>query len=443
MSYKSALDRALNDEDILSLSDADRYIAQLARLNERYLAVTEQLADAVHGSRMTASVVAYLRQDAQVDAELQRWLEKKRRIDAEFSASDADLAKQRAAIVKGLDDPDVRKDVGKFVLDYSRSYLTAATRTSLGFSADARTLEEVITAMISSSRLEDHDRGDALWREARKVAPVLLGEKSHICRDPWLERETWARQRMHDFFREIEPHNYGRPMVHLVEGTAINQHSDRFAGALAAFQFLDASIRDIYDNLGRDQGRVRELLDIVHDERRQHDVLHGSLAHSGMLVELVMPYHAYRDIFRHRRGARSVQLLTMAHGFEVPEIFRVFGLDAEFMMDMDQATETYNAARADDPYIAEKMVPFAANCRALHSWSPAQIGYVTRLRGSMETGNRTYVQMAHELARAFAHIMPKTARFLKVDAREYPAELWKKGYGWFDATQRGSAQNAD
>ena len=32
--------------------------------------------------------------------------------------------------------------------------------------------------------------------------------------------------------------------------------------------------------------------------------------------------------------------------------------------------------------------------------------------------------------------MPETAKYFKVDRRDYPPQLWKKGYAWYDATQR-------
>ncbi len=437
LSYKQTLDRALSDPDILALPDAEQYVEMVRCLNDRYLAVTEQLADAVFGTEQTRAVVAYLRLPEQVEAEVGRWISRKKRLDPEFSPNDTDITQQREVIAKSLDDAEVRKDIGKFVLDSSRVYLPAATRTSLGFSADARTLEEVITELISSPRGEDQARGQAIWKEARKIAPVLLGEKSHIHVNPWKqELESGFRQYANRLFDDQDPTDPGREMVELWpngRGTS----PDFLAASLGIFPYVDLSLGQIINGFSRKgYATVSEALGKLHAGRGEHDVLHPALGHHGLMFQFTMPYHAYRDIFRHRRGARSWQLLTTRLGFEVPEIFSVFGLDEEYKEDMRRAAALYEQARVHSPHVAEKLVPFGANCRSLHSWSPEQVGYVAKIRGNMATGNRTYVRMARQLGDALTRYMPETAGFMRVDDTEYPPELWKKGYGWFDATQR-------
>ena len=154
------------------------------------------------------------------------------------------------------------------------------------------------------------------------------------------------------------------------------------------------------------------------------------------MAELVMPYHGYRDIFRHRRGSRSTLLLSTRLGFEVPDIFAILDVDKEYMKDMKYASEVYEDVRKISPHVAEKVVPFGANIRALHSWQVNQIGYIGNLRSDISKGNLTYVRMARELVEEAKKLMPITGSFFRYDTREYPAHLWKRGYEWWDKEKR-------
>lgn len=440
ISYKRVLPLSLEDPDIRALPDADFFLAHINYMNRRYLEVTERLTEAVFGHSYTAQVAAFLKGPAVVEMEVEKKIERQRLFDAEYSARDADRERFRQEVLKGLEDDAVRRDVGKFILDYSRSYLLAVTKTSLVFSVDARTLEEIITEMISTPRKEDQNRGDALWAEAKKIAPVLLGEKSHVKVDPWrLQNETEFRRYVEEKFGKIPgrttiTNDSKTRMVNLLHPQNIAQYTDRFNAALVVFPYVDAALQDIHDHV-RDTD-VSDILLHAHKFRSKHDVLNPAIAHGGLMQEIVMAYHGYRDLFRHRRGSRSVQLLTTRLGFETPEIFKIFGLDKEYESDMRRCAEVYEKARAVSPHAAEKLVPFGALCRSLHSWQVNQVGYIGKLRSDIAKGNLTYVYVARELMKAVAEIMPETAKYFRYDTRDYPAELWKRGYSWFDSTQQ-------
>jgi hypothetical protein len=299
----------------------------------------------------------------------------------------------------------------------------------MGFSIDARTLEEVITELISSHRDEDRDIGYKIWDEAKKVAPVLLGEKSHIKVDKWkIKNEEELRGYMEERFKHLPVRYNAR--VNVIDPKKIDMYTDRFNTALVAFPYVDASLEDIFNNIN--ESDVKEILQRAHRNRAEFDVLHPTISHGGLMLEFVMGYHGYRDIFRHRRGSRSLQLLTTRLGFEVMDIFKSFNLEKEYLDDMKKCAEVYESARKISPHVAEKLVPFGANCRSLYSWQLNQIGYVGKLRGNIAKGNRSYVQLVREMIEKVSELMPETARYFKIDKRDYPAHLWKAGYEWYD-----------
>lgn len=436
ISYKKKLDDALKDEDLASLPDVGRFLEHVDRLNKRYLEFQERIADAVFGHPYTEKVVEYLRRPEQVEAEVQKWAAGRRKIEENFEATPERLKAERQRVLKSLEQKGVRADIAKFALDYARVYLPAANRTSVVFSVDARTLEEIITSLISSPRSEDRARGYSIWTEAKKLAPVLLGERSHIKIDEWrLKAEQELREYCNGQFGHLPPRNRSDGTVNLLHPGNIEQYTDRFNAALIVFQYTDLALQDIMETLT--EGQVREVLARAHQDRSDYDIIHPAVSHGGLMAELVMGYHGYRDMFRHRRGSRTTQRLTTRLGFETPEIFKVFGLDKEYQADMAEAANFYEEARVHSPYVAELLVPFGANCRALHSWQPNQMGYVGNLRGKAATGNIAYVDTTRELMRKVGELMPETAKQFRVDDKEYPAELWKKGYSWFDAEGRG------
>ncbi|MBI5392012.1 FAD-dependent thymidylate synthase [Candidatus Woesearchaeota archaeon] len=439
LSYGKVLELGLQDEDILSLPNAAEATAHIRFLNQRYLEMSAQLGEAVFYHPFTEKALAYLRQPTQIEKEIESWMRKSRRENPNFNPGDTDLEKKRADILAGLEPEQAQKDIGKFVLDVSRVYLPAVTRTSLGFSADARTLEEIIVDMLSSPRKEDQTRGYELWNEAKKIAPVLLGEQSHIKIDNWrVHNEQAFRHYVQEKFATVEPRNHGSPTVNLLTPRTIEMYTDRFNAALAVFPYVDLALQDIMLNIT--EADVKEILAKAHAARGDHDVLHPAISHGGLSVEMVMGYHGYRDLFRQRRGSRSTQLLTTRLGFEIPPMLTAFGFSDIYKHDMAHAAAIYEEARKTSPHTAEKLVPFGAHCRALHSWQQNQIGYVGKLRSDIATGNFSYVATTRELMRAFAQEMPETAKYMRWGQKEYPPILWKKGYGWFDATQRGEQQ---
>jgi thymidylate synthase ThyX len=399
VSYGKVLDMVLEDEDIKLLKENQVFIDHLAYLNSQYLRFKEELVDRIWNSEQGKAIREYQQKKD-----------------------------------KPASDEKLRKNLEKFVLDYARMYLPACTRTSLGFSADARTLEEIITSMISSPREEDRTRGYELWEEAKKISPTLLGEKSHIKEDEWTKyKNTDFRREMRKRFSNIPLGKHDNPEVDIITPNDINTISDKFNAACAVYSYLDSPLAEIFNNL--DEEDTKLILEKVHDNRDQYDNLDENIAHGGIMIEFVMGHHAYRDLFRHRRGSRSTQLLSTKLGFELPLLFKTFGLADEYIKDMDKAKEIYDKAAKQNPYIAEKVVPFGALRKALHSWHPNQIAYVGKLRSDLSKGNYAYVKIAKEMMDKITSLFPETMKYAKWSKEEYPEDLWKEGYEWYNTTQ--------
>ncbi len=440
LSYGKVLDLSLGDEDLKSLKCADEALEFVRYMNSRYLEVTEQLADKVNSHPDTARMLKFLRRDDIVDVEIAKEAELQKSIDDEFEPDEKFVNETREKYLKSVTDPvEVRKQLGKFALDYSRQYLTAVTRSSLVFSDDVRTFGDTITSMISSPRIEDQRRGYGLWQEAEKVAPVLAGKHSHIAVDMWkVHNESEFRGYIEDKFGDIAPRrndNGERHIVKVLTPQDIEMYTDRFNTALIVFQYSDASLEDIIPQLSEKD--VVEIMAKAHQYRGKWDVLHPAISHGGIIVEPLMSYGGYRDIFRHRKGSRTTQLLTTRHGFEVPEIFVTFGMDDGLRKDMEYAARAYELARREDRHKAEKTVPFAALVQSLHSWQMDEIGYIGVLRSPFDKANLSYMYMVRDMVEQVREKMQITGQYFKYDTKDYPAHIWKRGLNWYDTEVRG------
>ena len=443
LSYKEILDLSLKDEDLCTLQNSERIIEHIAWMNQRYLECTDALAELARNHPLNQEFIGFLRSPDYIDSEIVRRVRQKQKAKSEYGTP-KDISELLDVVRGESSDEAIRESLRKFVLDSSRVYLLAATKTSLGFSSDARTIEEIITDLISSPRKEDQRVGKELWNEAKKIAPVLLGEKSHIHIDNWkVKNETELRQYIEERWklvkeREVQAKEIQSREAHgevtIITPKDMDMYSDRFNAALVLFPYLDLPLEVIYNDIS--DSDIKDILARAHESRGSFDAVHPAISHGGLMQQFLMGYHAYRDLFRHRRGSRSVQLLTTRLGFEVPEQFTALGIDQRYRDDMEVCRRVYEEARMYDVHIAEKLVPFGALCRALHSWQVNQAAYVAAIRTRAKTGNASYVRVVREMIEKIAGFMPETAKYFRYDTKEYPPELWKSAYDWFDENKR-------
>ncbi|MBN1792291.1 hypothetical protein JW826_01255 [Candidatus Woesearchaeota archaeon] len=435
--FSTVLPLMLGDPDIAGLPSVDKALSYIERMGRQYVRFTNLITDGLLAQPVNQRGIEYLKRPEEVQKAALAWAKGQKRIDPSFEATPEMLERQEQKILESLTGDSLRATVEKSVLDYSRLYLLALNRTSVGFSTDARTLERIITDMISSNRVEDRTRGQELWDEAKKIAPIILGPKSHIEIDQWqietdkAMREYLARTHLGSLH---ERNLLKNGTANLLSPRDIEMYTDRFNAALVVFPYCGAALQDIFSALTDKD--VDQVLEIAHAHRGKKGVIHPAISHGGLTVEFVMGYHGYRDLFRHRRGSRSTQLLTTRLGFEVPPLYDSLGITQEYLADMKQASDLFEEAASVNPQVAEKLVPFGANIRAMHSWQTDQMGYVGDLRTDITKGNFSYVSTVRELLSKVSALMPKTSKYFKVDRREFPPEVWKKIYSWYDAHER-------
>ncbi|MGV8163142.1 MAG: FAD-dependent thymidylate synthase [Candidatus Nanoarchaeia archaeon] len=408
--WKSTLQLSEMNEDILKSKNSELILETLRNLGTTYEVITEKLESFV---KKHPTNLAFL----------------------DYKNSNLSARESLDQIRKNYD-----SNSRKSVLDYSRYLLTPAMMTSLGCSVDVRALEEIITGLLSSPLAQDNKTGLILLEESKKIAPTLMGEKSHAQKNQYVvETRRIFDSMLPEIFdfeneRKYDITNRTSFMPRIFEVT------DAFIAASSAWKYGNASWNQYYKHLVKNQRDVKKIINAVFEKRGPFDALIEALLINTNSFETLMDYGGDRDNHRHRRGAWLRQTLTSEHGFETPELIKLAGVEKQYVDALISADKTFRTILKDDKYAAQLTVPFAYKCRRLISWSPGQEGYYVELR-SRRQGHESYREIAFDIAGEMQRNTPLTASHVKVDRAQYPSFLLKDARTWYDSFKRTEASN--
>lgn len=336
------------------------------------------------------------------------------------------LEKERAARVEAL-----RRDARRSIFDTTRYLLTPAMPTSVACAVDARSAEDILTSLLSSPLLEDQKLGEELWRELRKVQPVLLGDKCHAGKNEYLiEQRVKGEELSRKLFSfELERQYERTARTNFLP--EVESFSEAQLAASLVYPYGHGSFMQYYSELKRSPEKTREIISTMLAGRGKYDPFPAELAQGGEMREFLMDYGGYRDVFRHRRGARSRQLISTWHGFEVPALIDVASVRQEYDSIHAEVDTLFRKVVESEPYAAQLIIPFSYRCRSLYSWSLQQDLYFVELRGK-PTANESYRTIAFDIAEHWQKKAPAVAKHLRLDKRSYPPELTLLARKWYD-----------
>ncbi|MBV9850494.1 MAG: FAD-dependent thymidylate synthase [Armatimonadetes bacterium] len=321
--------------------------------------------------------------------------------------------------------------------DTLRYLLPAATWTNLGLTLNARSLEHLITKLLSQPLPEGRELGARLKAEAQHVLPTLL---KYADPNPYrAETESALDALAAEIASPALPHprplslpgergeeappapNSGgageRRAVSLV---ATDPDAD--AMLVAAILYGHAAL-PMGELLGRARAMGREMQERVVDEylarRGKHDAPGRALERVACTMELTMDYGAYRDVQRHRMATQTTQALSPGLGFETPPDIIRFGYEEQYEVLMARAAATYDRlADAGLGLYAPYVLPLATRIRALFTWNLREVFHFVELRSARQ-GHPSYRRIAQEVYRAVAEAHPLIARYMRPNMNQY------------------------
>lgn len=295
--------------------------------------------------------------------------------------------------------------------DLLRYLLPAATRTNLGLTANARTLEGLITKLLSHPLAEARQVGAAIKAEASQVIPTLIkyaGENDYL-------RETPAT------LRALAGALLAGEPAAAADVTLAAWPEDAEARLAAALVYEGGSgpwEQALAAARARGPEWQRQVIAEAFRRRGRHDAPPRALEHLVYTFDILVDYGAYRDLQRHRMATQSTQLLTTAHGYSMPEPLRSFCFGARFDAAMEAADRCYRQLAPRFPHEAQYVVPLAYRKRVLFTWNLRELHHFIPLRSARQ-GHVSYRRIAQQVYRELARVHPFLAQFIRVDLEEY------------------------
>lgn len=307
--------------------------------------------------------------------------------------------------------------------DALRYLLPAATHTNIGLTANARTLEHLISKLLSHPLPELQAVGERIRVEATKLIPTLI--KYARVKEYWAETapalRTLAQELLGSPSAEATPSG---AEVRLVE--APEDAEAQLAAAILyeySEQPYEAVLAQVRSLSSEDHRRVIE----EYLARRKTygtpphtytDPPLRSLEHLYFKFDILVDYGAYRDIQRHRMATQTTQRLTCNHGYDVPELLETCGFGDQFRAAMEQVADAHARLAAEYPEEAQYLVPLAFRKRVLFTWNLRALHHFVSLRSARQ-GHISYRRIAQEVWRELDRTHPFLAHFIRVDMDDY------------------------
>ena len=314
--------------------------------------------------------------------------------------------------------------------DLLRYLLPTATHTNIGLTLNARTLEHLITKLLSQPLEEGQELGRRIKEEAQHIVPTLLkyadqnayraetGEAiAKLAREVLGETPPISQVRHPPLLGEGGEERAGRGSVSLLFSDS--DADDRLVAAI----LYGAATLPMASLLARVKTMRQETKERVVDEylkrRGKHDTPGRALERLFCTVEMTMDYGAYRDIQRHRMATQTTQALTPALGYEMPPEIETFGYARQYGELMARASQTY--ARLYDAGLVHEAayaLPLATQIRALFTWNLREVTHFVELRSARQ-GHPSYRKVAQDVYHAVAAAHPLIARYMRPNLKTY------------------------
>jgi len=312
----------------------------------------------------------------------------------------------------GMDDKLYEAVTKARACDTARYVLPAATLTNLAITINARSLERMITKLLSNPLTEMNDIGSSMKHEVLKVIPTLVkyadrntymhetdAAMPEVCRNMIKEKADSRQVVLADYDREAE---------NKIIASIIYRYSHEPYGII----------------LGRVKRMEPEEKERIFDEfmKRlgEHDTPMRELEHAYYTFDILVDYGAFRDVQRHRMSTQTNQPLTTANGYETPEEVKSIGYEARFRKAMESAKQAFERISDKFPAEAQYAVPLAFRKRTLFTWNLRELYHFVKLRSSKE-GHMSYRRVAWDIYKEVKRVHPVLAKYMEVDLSEGPA----------------------
>jgi thymidylate synthase ThyX len=302
--------------------------------------------------------------------------------------------------------------------DVARYALPAATLTNLAITINARSLERMITKLLSSPLGEMNRIGSEMKGEVLKLIPTLVkyADRSHYIYDT----DFWMESALKDFGAAVA-HASAEREAKAVRLVDYDKEAENKVIASIIYKYSHMPYARILEKVGKMTSEERErIFDEYLKRMSRHDPPMRELEHANYTFDILVDYGAFRDIQRHRICTQTNQALTTANGYEIPKEMAEAGLEKRFREAMENAKIAFEKISERFPKEAQYVIPLAYRKRTLFTWNLRELYHFIRLRSGKE-GHLSYRKIAWDVLGEVKRVHPLLAKYIQADMEEGPS----------------------
>lgn len=314
--------------------------------------------------------------------------------------------KRCAPLQEGTPEAAWERACGARRFDSIRYILPAGTKTSLGWTVNARQLAHAISKLLSHNIKEMNDIGLKIKEEASKVLPSLLkfADKNSFFSET---EKNMARvaQRIN-----VEKDNSIYERVKLVD-SSVNPENKIIASIL--YRWKNEPFKNVLDKVEKMSLVEKEFIfDAYMGSMGAFDHPLRELEHEDFTFDLIIDYGAFRDLQRHRICTQTNQLFTSDLGYDVPKDIIDSGVEDKYRKAMEKAKVLYEKIRVKYPLQAQYVLPLGFRKRYILTMNLREISHLIKIRTTPQA-HESYRRIALRIYEIMKEKFPVISKHLK------------------------------
>ncbi len=297
-----------------------------------------------------------------------------------------DFLKTKFPVPEGKEEKAHFRALEKIAFEDARYALNLSTLTNLGMTANARAMEQTISALLSSRYLEARNRAEEIKSEVRFSVPTLV---KYADENPYI---VGTREALEDLSRGLGDAGENQPgngsSVTLFDYTGRGKENPE-AEALREiargllFEFSGLPIGDIERHLSENTPELERIFSISVEELGKYDNPAGIFRSVNYSAEFVLSEAAWHQLLRHRKVSWTVKEPSVGEGVTIPPHVTESGTE-ELLLEAVGRSERFHEELVDAGLrdVASYVVTNAHNRRVCGSLDLWELYHLTNLRMS-------------------------------------------------------------
>lgn len=294
--------------------------------------------------------------------------------------------KTKFPVPEGKEEKAHFRALEKIAFEDARYALNLSTLTNLGMTANARAIEQAISALLSSRYLEARKRAEEMKSEVRFSVPTLV---KYADENPYIVK---TRETLAELSRGLEDTVKSNPengsSVALFDYTGRGKENPQ-AEALSEiargllFEFSGLSVGDIERHLSENTAELEKIFSIAVEALGKHDNPVGIFRSVNYKAEFVLSEAAWHQLLRHRKVNWTVKEPSVEDGVTIPPHVTESGTEELLLGAVGRSGRFYEKlADAGFQDVASYVVTNAHNRRVSGSFDLWEFYHLTNLRMS-------------------------------------------------------------